>query len=132
MKLLFDDAERVGDWVSQEIGIPGFVPPYSGVGWLNDEGDMVGGVVFNNFTGPNVEASVAWTGVLTRSVLRIIRQYVFEQHPCRRITIHTRASNAGVIDQARRLGFKPEGVHPAYFADDDGVSLGLLKDDCKW
>lgn len=132
MRLIADDPERVGDWVSQEMGLPGFVPPYSALGWLNHEGEMVGGVVFNGYTGPNVEASVAWSGVLTRGVLRHVRRYVFDQHQCRRITIHTRASNAGVINQAQRLGFKPEGTHPAFFADDDGVSLGLLRQDCRW
>jgi RimJ/RimL family protein N-acetyltransferase len=132
MRLIVDEAQRVADWVATLLGIPGFVPPYAALGWEGDDGMLVGGVVLNCWTGANVEANVAWTGPVVRSVLHHVKAYVFDQQKCRRITIHTKATRLDVIDQAKRMGFQFEGVHPAYYADDDGVSLGILRQNCRW
>jgi hypothetical protein len=131
-RLVYDQPERVGKWVATKVDVEGFIPPYTALGWENAEGELVGGIIFNNFTGANVELSVAWDGPVPRAMLKHVRKYVFGQHKCRRITIHTRKSRLDVISQAERLGFETEGFHPGFFADDDGVSLGLLKHNCRW
>lgn len=129
--LVWDQAERVGAWVASKVGVEGFVPPYSSLGWQRG-GELVGGIIFNVYTGPNVELTVACDGPVPPSILGHVRRYVFDQHKCRRMTITAKASRPDVIDQAKRLGFTEEGFHPELFADDDGVTLGILAKDCHW
>lgn len=105
-RLVYDQPERVGQWVAAKVDVEGFIPPYTALGWENAKGELTGGIIFNNFTGANVEASVAWDGPVARTMLKHVRKYVFGQHKCRRITIHTRKSRHDVISQAERLGLR--------------------------
>lgn len=133
MKLVAGDDAAVAKWMTQFVGTSVPQPPYTALGWVSDGGEPIGGVLFNNYTrGANINVSVVWRGRLNRSVLHHVGAYVFGQLGCRRMTITTRASRANVIDQAKRIGFTLEGRHPQYFPDDDGVTLGILKQDWRW
>jgi RimJ/RimL family protein N-acetyltransferase len=130
VNLVLGQDARVASWVAREVDADA-VPPFTAIGWEH-HGVIVAGVVFNGFTGADVEMTLAWHAPLTRQAIRTISQYVFEQLGVRRVSIRTRASRRDVVDQAQRLGFKIEGHHPHLFQDDDGVSLGLLRADCRW
>lgn len=122
---------RVASWVADRVGGGGFVPPFTALGW-EASGKIVGGVVFNCFTEHDIELTIAGRGAVTRQALRDIATYVFLQLGASRGSIRTRASRADIIDQALRIGFKREGYHPKLFGEDDGVSLGMTRADCRW
>jgi RimJ/RimL family protein N-acetyltransferase len=96
--------------------------------------DLVAGVVFANYRGSGIEVSIAadhprWA---RKGVLRALFAYPFIQLGCRRITALIPAKNEQSLRLCQGLGFSVEGRHPALFPDDDGVSLGLLREHCKW
>ena len=130
MNLVLGQDARVASWVAREVEAEA-VPPFTAIGWEH-HGVLVAGVVFNGFTGADVEMTLAWRAPLRRAAIRVIAQYAFEQLRARRISIRTRTSRRDVIDQAQRLGFEIEGHHPQLFEDDDGVSLGLVREKCRW
>lgn len=130
MNLVLGQDARVASWVAEEVGAEA-VPPFTAIGWEH-HGAIVAGVVFNGFTGADIEMTLAWRAPLSRQAIRTIAAYAFEQLRVRRISIRTRTSRRDVVDQALRLGFEVEGHHPQLFDDDDGVSLGLLRERCRW
>src|SRR5688500_20014283 len=76
--------------------IPGMGPPVNavGLGIVQDE-QLIGGFVFSNFTGHNIEVSAAvdrasW---VTRGTLDQMFGYPFRQLGCTRITAITREDN---------------------------------------
>lgn len=130
MKLVTEDQQALAAFVSARIGAQ-IVPPFSALGW-EINGQLAGAAVLNCFTGPDIEMTVAGRAAVTREAMRDIARYVFGQLKVERVSIRTRASRADVIDQAKRIGFSPEGYHPKLFGDDDGVSLGMTRDACRW
>jgi hypothetical protein len=130
MKTIAGEDLRIAAFVADQCGC-GFVRPYTTLGWERN-GELVGGVVFNCFTGHDIELTLAGRGTVTRQAMRDIADYVFRQLGASRGSIRTRASRRDIIDQAERIGFKREGYHPRLFGDDDGVSFGMTRDDCRW
>lgn len=104
-------------------------PPYTLMG-IERSGQIIAGVVFNQFTGPDVHLTVAGHG-WTRGVLADIGQYVFGQLGCERMTFVT--EQAPVVRLAERLGGKVEGLMRNHFGKDrPGYVVGVLKDDYPW
>jgi RimJ/RimL family protein N-acetyltransferase len=118
-------------WVKSRYGFE-FCPPCVAVG-IGDGEQIVGAVVWNDYSGPNIEGScVGDPKAFTRSIIRECFAYPFVQLNCRRVTIHVAAKNTKVHDLAKRLGFEPEGVMPHYYQDDDALLFGLLREKCRW
>ena len=104
------------------------------VGMLKD-GKLIGGVVFNMYTGTGICMHVAASekGWLNREFLRTVFRYPFHQLGCRRVTGLVRTDNLTAQRFDERLGFKKEGV--LRDADNDGCDLivyGMLRDECRW
>jgi len=113
---------RVIEYVSSKIGRD-IIPPCTAIGREKD-GLIVAGVVFNIYTGPDIEVTVAAEqGGVTR--------YVFSQLGCLRASITTEQSH--VIDLATRLGAQTEGRKRNVFGlGRDAILLGILKEDWKF
>lgn len=111
MKLITDQPDIIARFVAtglQRI----FWPPYTALGWVKEVGDkwtLVGGAVFNDFNGYNIEVSVHWHGPLTRQPLAEALRYVFLQCKCGRLTAKTERGNTKMRRILPRLGFVCEG-----------------------
>lgn len=107
-----------------------FVPPYTALGFERG-GQIVAGAVFNVFTGPSVEVTVAaLPGGISRSFIRACGDYVFKQLGCERATFTTESPEVAKL--AQRLGSQTEGRLRNHFGKDrDGIVLGILKQDWK-
>lgn len=126
------DGERVAHWVAERCDVGQFQAPYTAFGWTDEAGAIVGGAVFNNWNGANVELSLAGRGAVTRQAFRDMAEYAFRQIRARRITMHTKAANLRLVFQAERNGFAREGMRKAFFPDDDAVALVLLREHSRW
>lgn len=120
--------DRVMRFVSERIGRP-IVPPYTCMG-TEIGGEIVNGVVFNDFTGADIHATVAgkrWS----RGFLGEIGHYIFGQLGCLRITVTT--EQPIVVQLAERLGGKVEGLLRNQFGQGrDGFIVGILRDDWRY
>lgn len=108
-----------------------FSPPYVTIG-VASHGRLVGGAVFNGFTGSDVELTIAGFGILSRGVMRAFAHYAFEQAGCRRVSMTVRTSNHLVHRLAGRCGFKIEGVKRRAYGNEDAILYGLLPEDFPW
>jgi RimJ/RimL family protein N-acetyltransferase len=125
------DGERCALWVAARCDVGQFQAPYVAFGWERD-GEIVGACVWNNWNGSNIELSIAGRGCVTRQAFRDMAAYAFGQLGCRRITMHTKASNVRLITQAKRNGFAAEGMRKDFYPDDDAVALVMLRSHCRW
>ena len=108
--------------------------PFSAIGVVKD-GVLLGGLVFHNYVGFNVELSVAFDSAAwcSRRTIRTLAAYPFLQMKVARCTAMTGIKNKKTRKLIEGLGGKLEGVHPKGL---DGiqtlVSYGMLKENCRW
>jgi len=95
-------------------------------------GNLIGGVVYHNFRGHDIEASIA----IDRAAFlpwRALFAYPFEQLGCTRLTAFTGRKNKKARKLLENLGFRLEGVHARGLDGiTDAMSYGMLRDDCRW
>jgi RimJ/RimL family protein N-acetyltransferase len=130
---LFGHDEAVARWVGKKVGIE-HMAPCTAIGFVKDEGEIIAGVVFNNWRPPGIEATIASTSPrwCNRATLGVIFGYVFNQVKCRRLTATTEAKNQPVRAFLCHLGFREEGVVRQGFPNDDAVIYGMLREECRW
>src|ERR1700730_7805270 len=95
-----------------------FTPPYVAMGWVKEtDGNwrLVGGAVFNDFNGSNIEVSIFGSESVTRQSISQVFRYVFVQCKCLRLTARTERSNVHMQDILARLGFVIEGELKHYW-----------------
>lgn len=120
--------ERVAPFVAKACGVQ-INPPYTAAG-IEHDGEIIGGVIFNHFTGSDVHLTVAGRG-WTRGFLADVGDYVFGRLGCERMTFVTEQPR--VVRLAERLGGKVEGLMRNHFGKDrPGYIVGVLKDDYPW
>lgn len=133
IKLILHDKNRVSEWAKEQIG--------GGIGWKNFQAfgfeldkEIVGAVIFSEYTGNDIHASVASTNPCWwhRRYLRMLYEYAFEQCGCARISALVNENNAKSLKLVRGLGFQEEGRLRRYFNPQDGIVFGQLRSECKW
>jgi RimJ/RimL family protein N-acetyltransferase len=129
MDVIIGDDFAVASWVSERIGAP-FLPPYTAIGFGEP---LVAGAVFNDYTGGNVEVTVATDGPFTRGMIRTVSHYVFVHLGCSRMSIHTRTADTKTRNMARRAGFVQECVRMHYYGENKHAALyRMLRKECRW
>lgn len=118
---------QVAEYVGQKVGAK-VIEPFETLG-IEQGGRVVAGVVFNVWTGPDVQMTIAAEpGALSRGFLRRVGRYVTHEMGCIRGTIET--EQAHVADIALRMGGRVEGVKRDLFGEGrDGTVIGILKRD---
>lgn len=114
-------------WAGEKFGAF-FSPPATFIGLVNN-GRIVCVSIFNDYTGDNVELSVAADGIIPRRFLQFCAEYAFNQLGCNRVTARSRASNKRVASLAKRLGFEVEGRLRQFYGDEDAILYGLLRNE---
>ena len=119
--------ERVAAFVGERLGAA-IYPPFTALG-VERRGKIVAGIVFNCWTGPDAQLSIAADrGCITKPFLRRVGKYLTDELGCIRATIETEQPH--VIDMAIRMGGKIEGVKRDLYGEGrDGVVIGVLKKD---
>lgn len=102
---------------------------------LDDSGRIRGVVVYDQRTATNCMMHVASDGsgrFLTREFLYWAFHVPFLQWSLVRVSGIVRASQQAVIDFDMNLGFVYEGTVRRAFGNEDGVLLGMLREECRF
>ena len=133
-RVLYGEDKQVKEWVGSRIDEDDFGQSI-GIG-LEENGQLIAGVVFNLYTGPSICMHVAaepgkrW---LTRDYLFRCFAYPFLQLKCNRITGLVRVDNFAAQKFDEHLGFKREGIMRRAATDGtDFIVYGMLKEECRW
>lgn len=132
--VIYGQNDRVIPWVGSRIDEDDFGQAES-IG-LEEDGELIAGVVFNWYTGPSISMHVAaepgrrW---MTRDYLYRVFAYPFLQVGCRRVTGLVREDNLDAQRFDEHLGFKREGLIRCGASDGSNLILyGMLRSECKY
>ncbi|MYA89844.1 MAG: hypothetical protein F4X97_15575 [Boseongicola sp. SB0662_bin_57] len=136
----FAGADRlIVPWVAQRIGMaPEDFRECTAMGVrMGDE--LLCGVVFNEFRparfGSSMQATIVQErpGWATRTTLRDMFRYPFEQMGVVRLWVSTSRRNRRARRLAERLGFRLEGVaRRAWDGQTDAHILSMFPEECRW
>lgn len=99
-----------------------------------EDGVLLGGVVFQNFTGASIGLHVAgfdphW---INKDMLWVTFHYPFVQLNCKKIFGQVPASNKRALEFDLKLGFKIEATISDVFEDGDCVVVSMRREDCRF
>jgi hypothetical protein len=108
MPLVYDQDVRVSDWVAQQLGYAEG-PPVSATIGFERNGELVAGVLLDNYTGTNIFAHIAATAaVIPVEFLVAVARYVFVQCRARRMTFLVNDDNTEALQLVQDLGAEEE------------------------
>lgn len=133
-RLVTDQKERVAQWVAARVEQSASWGAFYAMG-IERNGEIVAGVVVNNFNGVNATAHIAIDrpGKDTILLLRAVADYAFRQCRLKRLTGLVPASSPDVLAFDLHIGWEEEFVMPC--AAPDGGPLHVLvmwPDKCRW
>lgn len=132
-KTIVSNPARVWDFVRQFTPVP-MSAGLKGLG-LEDDGELVAGVLYDGYTGHNVwmhVAAVPGAKWLTPEFLRYCFHYPFVEMGCRRVSGWVEASNEAARRFDEHLGFRREAVLQGAAHDGGDVILYVMwRDECK-
>lgn len=106
--------EEVALWAGAQLGVT-FQEPYTAFGFADDRG-FRGASIFNDYyRGGNVEWTYVGPQSFTRSSLRFMCRFAFDELEAARVTAKTRRGNVIARRMLPRGGFLFEGVQKRYF-----------------
>tara|TARA_R110002126_G_scaffold253479_1_gene396551 strand:- start:875 stop:1318 length:444 start_codon:yes stop_codon:yes gene_type:complete len=132
MKIITEPKELIGRYVAQKQGRSPDWGLYVAFGLVNNNEELIAGVVFNGYIAPNIMMHIS-AETLTPGFVSTIMHYAFVKNNCKRVT--------GIIDKnnkksrrfAHHLGAKLEGVMKDASPSGDLCIYGLMKSDAeKW
>jgi RimJ/RimL family protein N-acetyltransferase len=109
--LVFDDKERVGAWVADQVEQTSSWGDFYAMG-AEANGEIVSGVVFNNFNESNSTCHIAVSkpNRLFLELLDHAYSYAFGQCKLKRLTGLVAADNHKALKLDKHIGFVEEGV----------------------
>ena len=131
MRPVYDRHSDVREWVAKNWQLfPDEGTQYIGI--EDRHGTIRGAAVFTDYNGHDITLTGLGHYVFSRSVLRAVCAYVFVQLNCRRMTVIVRSSRWRLILLCQRHKFQVEGVIRSHYGNENGVLMGLLREDCRW
>lgn len=134
-RLIYDEQERLLAWADEQIGGAGqFRSEAVAIGY-EMHGELRAVVVYEAFTPHDCDVHIAIAKHgrgITRGVMAAAFAYPFVQLGLRRITGRVPESRVDAIAFDEHLGFVREGYHPHAAGDEGVVTLGLLRENCKF
>ena len=109
--LVFDEKERIGDWVAERVGQLSSWGGFYAMG-AERNGELVSGVVFNNFTDSSatVHLAVSKPSKILSELLDHAFMYAFRTCSLRRLTGLVEVQNEKSLKIIKHLGFVEESV----------------------
>ena len=132
--LVLDQHERVAQWVAEQTHCSEHAwAGYVCVG-LEDNGELVAGVVMESFTGQSANLHVAGVGRnwVNRNLIQTCFLYCFKYLGLKRITGLVPSSNQAALDFDYHLGFRHEFTMRDGAKDGDMEVLVMRPEDCKY
>ena len=133
IQLVFGHDTVVTQWVQQQLpGISDF-GPCAAIG-VADGNRLIAGVVYTNYHGHMIEASLAATDRrwANRRILRGLFRYPFAQLQVRRFQVTIAKRNKSVRRFVVRLGFKFEGIgREGWHSGGDCAVYSMLRKDAE-
>lgn len=121
----------MGHWVAERAGGT-FSPSNSTAIGLEKDGEIVAGVMYENWNGKSIVAHMAARGRLTRSFLGAIFRYAYVKCGVDKVILPISSGNDKSNAFAKNLGFKEEARLVDADPHGDIILYSLRKSDCRF
>lgn len=131
--LVFDQKEAIGAWVAQQVGQTCEWGSFYALGVVRD-GEIIAGVVFNNFNGANATCHIA-VSRFSRAMPLLIEhscKYAFDFCKLKRLTGMVPSNEPKILAFDKHLGFEEEFVMKDGAPGADMHVLVMWPDKCRW
>lgn len=130
---LSTDKHLVGPWVFRRVNKT-WAPEGREVIGLVRDGEVVGGVVFEDWNLKSVSAHMAWgdPSVSPRRLIKAVFHYAFIDLGAEKVLGCVNSANTAALKTDLRLGFRPEAVIEGVFPDGDLVIVVMDRNACPW
>ena len=127
------DPNVVGPWVCEKASMPAYTPGTAqAIGRVRD-GQIVAGVLYQDFNGVNVFCHIAVEpGGMSRQFLSMIFNYPFVQLGAKRITGVVPSINEAARKFDEHLGFELEAILSGAHPEGDLCIYTMTADKCRW
>jgi hypothetical protein len=130
--MLINDIPRVLKFVTDRVQCVFATGKISGIG-LEQNGEVVAGVIYDHFTGPCISASMAVDNAhLTKDFLWAIFDYPFNQLGVGKILAYAAANNEPSVSMLKRMGFVREAYIEGVYPSGAMVIMSLVRENCVW
>lgn len=132
-KLIYGEEDRLVPWAEKVIGVKFRRDAYT-IG-LERNGEVVCVCVYDSFSECDCSMHIASDGssrFANKEFVVAVFAYPFLQLGLRRVTAMVPAKNERALKLDEHLGFVREGRHPHACQDDDLISLGMLRENCRF
>lgn len=127
--------DEVRDFITCKLG-PRAISDTTSVLAFKDEKGIMGGWMFERFTGIGGSVTVHWAGRdgrwLRVGMLEMCAHYIFEQLGCACAIGEVEESDKRTRRIDERLGFEQVGLIPGYFPNDNLVIYRLTRSNCRF
>ena len=133
-QLIFDQKERVGDWVAEQTEQLVTWGDFYAMG-VERNGEIIAGTVFNNFNHSNAYQHIAVAKVTKQLPMMLAHGFAYAFLQCRlnRLTVAIEDDNAKSLKLARHAGYVDEFVMPkAGSSGQDMIFMVMWPDQCRW
>jgi hypothetical protein len=133
--LLFKEDHIIGPWVCEKLGVVWLPGRGHTIGMIDEAGQVIVGVLFEDFNGSNCTMHVAAADGLrwaTKDFLWYVFYYPFVQLGCRRVTGVVNSSNTAARRFDEHIGFKLEATLKNACPDGDLLVYCMHKEECRW
>lgn len=128
------EADFVGPWVAEKTGGT-YSPGSASVIGLEKDGELVAGVMFENYNGNSVQMHVASDGSkrwMTKEFLRAAFWYPFEQLKVKKIIGLVDSTNLPAQRFDEHLGFRRECTIADAGKVEDMIVYSMTREQCKY
>ena len=120
MNIIAGHDQAVAEWAGAMLGVR-FQEPFTAFGFTDKNGAINGACVFNDYyPGGNVEWTYVGPSSFSRSSLRFMARFCFDELKATRVTAKTRRSNSVVRRLLPKGGFLFECTQKRYFGPSKG------------
>ena len=135
-RVLLDADHIIAPWVSQRVPIwNGWLPQHYRTAGIVSGDQIIGGVVFYEFTGWNCQLAAALDHprAALPETFRNLARFAFHDLRLLRATALVSKKNRAIRRFLKGVGFVEEGTHRlAFDGKDAAISYGLLASECRW
>ena len=129
--MITSDKMKVGPWVAKKV-FGKFHPEDSEAIGLEKEGELIAGVIYENWNGRSIVCHIAVDGKMTPSYLGAIFHYPFEFCGVDKIIAPIAESNTECMNLVRNMGFELEAELSEAHPDGSLFLFTMRKENCRF
>ena len=121
----------VGRWVAARVAGKYFAEQSQAIG-LERDGQIIAGVIYENWNGASIVCHIAIEGRMTKGFLKTIFVYPFKFCKVKKIIVPVSSTHAKSLKLVTKMGFVEEARVKDAAPDGDIIFLTLAREKCRF